>query len=758
MPQRFKGQPARATGPPPRAGTGSGRTAPAGQPVVRPPPGWVTALTCLLLALAVWAVFGQTLHYGFVNYDDNRFVFENSAITQGLSLRGVVSAFTHSNADEWYPLTSLSHMADWQLYGRNAGGHHLTNVLLHAATAILLFLALRSLTGAFWRSAFVAGVFALHPLRVESVAWVTERKDVLSGLFFVLTLWAYARYAKGRMQKAVISNQLSVISNQSDGSRNTQHATGATFRSAVPSSTFDVRLSPPSLFYLLALLFFALGLLSKTMLVTVPFVLLLLDYWPLHRLELSTLNSQLSTLKRLLIEKIPFLLLSVAAGVATILAQERAILLAQDLGLLSRIGNALVAYAVYVGQMLYPAGLAVLYPHPGNHLSVWTIGLCGAVLSLITAGVWRWRRQRPYLLVGWLWYLGMLLPVIGILQVGIQARADRYTYLPHLGLYLMAAWGAVDWAGAARGRRVALATAAVLILTGLLVLARVQTRYWRDSISLWTHTLACTSGNFVAHYNLGSALVAQGNLDAAIPHCERAIQLNPAYVEAHNNLGLALAHYGKWNEAIAHYERAIQLNPDSAAAHHNLGLSLTQQGRLAEAVPHYERALQLNPDYAEAHNNLGLALARQEKLAEAIPHYERALQLSPDAAEAHCNLGAALAAQGKLAEAVPHYERALQLNPDYAQAHSDFGVVLARQGRLSEAVPQLERALQLNPDAAEAHYNLGTALVAQGKSDAALQHFQQALTLATAQNNSALVEAVRAQIQSHQSPAPQPNN
>ena len=625
-------------------------------------------------------VFGQTLHHEFVNYDDDRYVYENSTVTQGLSRSGIAWAFTHSHGDNWHPLTSLSHMLDCQIYGLNPGGHHLTNVLLHAATAILLFLVLRNLTRAFWPSAFVAAVFAIHPLRVESVAWVAERKDVLSGLFFVLTIGAYARYAKFKVQ----------------------------------SSKLKVDFAK---WYVLALLFFALGLMSKPMVVTLPFVLLLLDYWPLGRMRWGSPTVAESkrleerpdppTFRRLMIEKIPFLLLSAASCVATILAQESAIRSVQNLSFLSRIGNALVACAVYVGQMLYPSGLAVLYPHPGNQLSVWTVGLCGVVLILLSVGVVRWQRKRPYLLVGWLWYLGMLVPVIGFLQVGSHAWADRYTYLPHLGLYIMVAWGAMDLYEAWHGRRVVLPAAAAMILTGLLVLSHVQTRYWRDSVSLWTHTLACTSENFFAHNNLGNALAERGKLNAAIPHYARALQLKPDYAEAHINLGVALAQLGKWNAAVPEFERALELKPDSAEAHSNLGVALAQQGKWDAAVPHYERAIELKPDSAEAHNNLGLALAKQGKWHEAIPYYERALQLKPDYAEAGFNLAWLLATCSEAqfrnpAEALRRAQRARELtqsrSPEVLDAQA---AAQAAGGDFAGAVVTAQQALALATEAAQ---------------------------------------------------------
>ena len=507
---------------------------------------------------------------------------------------------------------------------------------LHATTAILLLLVLRILTGAFWPSAFVAAVFAIHPLRVESVAWIAERKDVLSGLFFVLTLGAYARYVRRLEAPGEVSTSRS----------------GSSVRRSLASGD-----------YWLALLLFTLGLLSKPMLVTVPFVLLLLDYWPLGRMlnaecRMPHHASQLKppaprvalhTLLLLLVEKLPFLALSAASCVATLLAQQHLIAGGQQLqiGFLWRVANAVVAGAVYIRQMLYPAGLAAVYPHQGNQLPLVTVGVCAAVLSLITAGAVWWRGKRPYVLVGWLWYLGMLVPVIGLVQVGNQGWADRYTYLPQLGLYVIVAWGARELCGEGRGRRIVLPAAASLVLTALLIVARVQTRYWRDSVSLWTHTLACTSVNCYAWNNLGAALSQQGKWPEAVPCFERALQINPDSAEVHNNLGIALSRQEKWDEAIQHYQRAVQLAPDYVAAVCNLGFALGKQGRWNEAVRCFERAVEFYPDSAESHNCLGVALGQQKRWSEAIAHFERALQLDPYHAQARSNLGLALGQQAQ---------------------------------------------------------------------------------------------------------------
>jgi hypothetical protein len=485
---------------------------------------------CVFLLGAIWLVFGQTLGHEFVNYDDDQYVYNNPQVIQGLNLKGIEWAFTHSVMANWHPLTMLSHMLDCQLYGLNAGGHHLTSLLLHAATAILLFLVLREMTGALWRSAFVAAVFAIHPLRVESVAWVAERKDVLSGLFFMLTLGAYVRYVEKSKVQPVAPKP----------------GAGGSPKSKI--------------YYGLTLLSFVLGLMCKPMLVTVPFVLLLLDYWPLNRL--GTPANCFSFSWKLIVEKIPFIVLSIAACLVTLLIQH------QDTGvsLSERISNALVSYAAYCGQMFYPAGLAVLYPYPNDGWPVRKIILSLLLLVAISAVAFCWRRKRPYFLMGWLWYLGMLVPVIGlVLQVGAQSRADRYTYLPQIGLYVLLTWTVVELTAFWRSRHRVLGGGALAVLAILIICARDQTACWRDSRSLWTHTLACTSGNSVADNNLAWLLGTLAPAEGGDP--VRALTLARQACELTGNsdansldtLAVAYAANGRFNDAIATTEKAITL-------------------------------------------------------------------------------------------------------------------------------------------------------------------------------------------------------
>ncbi len=586
---------------------------------------WLVPGVCFFLAAIIWVVFGQTLGHEFVNYDDDFYVYDNPAVTRGLNLKGVEWAFTHRVCANWHPLTMLTHMLDCQLYGLNAGGHHLTNVLLHTASVILLFLVLRRMTGFLWRSAFVAAVFAIHPLRVESVAWVAERKDVLSGLFFMLTLWAYTRYGQGRS------------SVERRGSS-----------AGTSSLALDPR--PSTLSYYLVLVFFALGLLCKPMLVTVPFVLLLLDYWPLGRVTSGEWQvtrfripvPQLSTLNQLLLEKLPLFGLAVVSCVVTIVAQHEAIQSFERFSLPVRLGNAVISYVAYLGQMFWPTGLAVLYPFTARDIGFLAVVLSLVLLAGISAGVFILCRRRPYFLTGWLWYLIMLVPVIGIVQVGAQARADRYTYLPQIGLYVWLTWAAAEGCAGRRYRRVVLGGLATGILAALMFCARAQTPYWRNSETLWTQTLACTSDNAIGHNNFGNALLKAGHEDEAIAHFQTALEINPDFAEAHNNLGNFLFQKGNVDEAIVRYQRALEINPDYAVAHYNLGNALIKKGSLDEAIAHLQKALQINPDYAEAHNNLGYALIQKRIVDEAIAHFQMALQIKPDYADARNNLSNAL--------------------------------------------------------------------------------------------------------------------
>jgi protein O-mannosyl-transferase len=638
---------------------------------------WGVPAVCLVLAVMTFAVFGQTLQHEFVAYDDDVYVYDNPMVSQGLTFKGIVWAFHSIHAYNWHPLTWISHMLDCQFYGLHPGGHHFTNVLLHTATAIALFLVLRQMTGAFWRSAFVAAVFAIHPLRVESVAWVAERKDVLSGLFFMLTLGAYVRFAR------------------------------------LPWSWSS---------YALVLFLFAMGLMCKPMLVTLPLVLLLLDYWPLQRVQARKLSG-------LILEKVPLLALSAASCVATLLAQKGAIHSSGSFALSSRIGNVLATCMIYLRQMFWPAGLAVPYPYPKDGLPLWEVALAATLLAGLSAAAFWQRRKQPWLLTGWLWYLVMLLPVVGIIQVSKQAHADRYTYLPQIGIYVALTWLAAEWNAKLQLGRLVIGCLMTAVLAALMVCAGKQTAYWRDSETLWTHTLRCTTDNFVAHSNLGDALMEKDKLEAAVTQFKASLQIYPNYAEAHNNLGFALCKMGKTDEAISQYQTSLELAPAFALAHNNLGTALRQKGKMTDAIAQYQVALQLSPDYAAACVNMGDALLQMGRVDEAIPCFQRALQIAPAFALAHNNLGIALMQKGSVDDAIAEYQNALQTGPPNADTHYNLGVAFLQRGRVDEARALFQEALQIKPDYAEAHYNLGIVLSQKWELAEAIAQYQKALEI-----------------------------
>jgi tetratricopeptide (TPR) repeat protein len=669
---------------------------------------WRAPAVCLALAAITFGVFGQTLNHEFVNFDDNDYVYENPVVAQGLTFRGIVWAFTHVHSANWHPLTWLSHMLDCQLYGLHPGGHHLTNVLLHTATVIVLFLVLRQMTGALWRSACVAALFAIHPLRVESVAWVAERKDVLSGLFFMLTIGAYVRYARRPWSLAR---------------------------------------------YGLVMLLFAMGLMCKPMLVTLPVVLLLLDYWPLQRAGPGKLSG-------LALEKLPLFALSAASCVVTFLAQNKAIQSTGSFSLPLRLGNALAASMSYLGQIVYPAGLAAFYPYPLHGPPAWEVTLAGLLLAGFSIVAWRERRKQPWLLMGWLWYLVMLLPVAGIIQVGVQAHADRYTYLPQIGVYTAVTWLAAEWGAKWRMGRAALGGLMTAMLAVLMVCAWKQTAYWQDSETLWIHALGCTTGNGVAHNNLGTTLDVKGEMDEAIDQFQIALQINPDYAEFHNNFGHALREKGRVNEAIAQYQEALQLYPGYAEAQFNLGNALGQNGRLDDAITHYEKALQIKPDYADAQFNLGNALLQKGRADEAVAHFQRALEINPNKAGIHLNLGLCFYRLGRMDEAISQYEKALQIEPADSAVQNDLAWLLATssEASLRNGARAVELAQQANNLAGGKNpiilHTVAAAYAEAGRFSEAVETAQRALHLAEAQSNTVLTGQLQSEMKLYQAGSP----
>jgi tetratricopeptide (TPR) repeat protein len=687
-------------------------------------PGLPVWLMAGLLVLVTMALYWPATRCDFVGVDDTNFVTENPHVQRGLDWEGVRWAFCNTEqAAYWGPLVWLSHMLAWEVFGRNVWGHHLINVLLHATNTALVFLVFRRLTRARWQSLMVAALFGLHPLRVESVVWVAERKDVLSGFFGLLALLAYTRYAKERRRSAECSIRGSPAINYQ-------------------RSTF---------FYLLGLFLFALGLLSKPMLVTWPFVMLLLDYWPLGRLEPSPPNSRFSALLRLVTEKIPFFALAAAASILTFVVQQHVGTLptVESMPLGARVENVLISYSRYLGKIFWPTELAVFYPLPEK----WPlrIVLLAGGLILGTSGLfWVQRRRFPDLLTGWLWYCGTLIPVIGLVQAGNQAMADRYTYLPSLGVLGFAVWGAYGLTGGWRHQVMALSVAGCGASVLCVALTRQQIDYWKDSETLFRHALAVTEQNFLARNNLGVVLDHQGQSDEAIRQFQEALRLRPDYAVAHYNLGAALVKKGKREEAIGQFQEALRLKPDYADAHYNLGTVFYQQGRTDQAIRQFQEAIRLRPDHALAHNNLGYALCDQGQSDEAIRQYQEALRLKPGYAESHYNLGTTFYRQGRVGEAISQYQEAIRLKPDYAEAHNNLGTAFYQQRRVGDAIHQYQEALRLKPDYAEAHSNLGIALGMNGQIDQAIRHFAEALRLkpdyADARKNLDVMLATRARV------------
>lgn len=730
---------------------------------------------CLFLALSTLVLYWPVTSHEFVNYDDTDYVTQNARAQAGLNAKSVAWSWTSEVARNWHPVTMWSHMLDCQFFGMKAGWHHLTSLLLHVANTLLLFLLLKGLTGSTWRSAWVAALFAFHPLHVESVAWVAERKDVLSALFFLLTIWAYARYA-----------------GKSEGNRTASPVTRSPI-SHLRSSTF----------YSLSLVCFALGLMSKPMLVTLPFVLLLLDFWPLGRFgkgprpregerprELKHLPKSAEASARakaraperppfkeglgaclpLLIEKLPFFLLSAASSVITFRVQQSggAMLDVNNFPLSARIANALMSYSRYLGKMVWPGHLAPLYlrkaPWPA-----WQVGLAALFLVGISVIALRFARRRPYLAVGWFWYLGTLVPVIGLVQVGMQSMADRYTYIPLIGIFIVLAWGGWDVVNAgSRIHESGLAPVAVsagvagLVLAACAMVTRAQLPYWQNSERLFQRMISVTEGNYMAHYNLGNLYGRQGKLDEAVRQYEAALRAEPNYADAQNNLGTVLLRQGHFDEAIAHhaaaarirpeylycfnlanalasggrsaeatarYQQALQLDPDSSAAHHNLGLVLQAQGRNEEAMAEFRAALKLQPDYESAEHNLANRLADAGRMDEATAHYLAAIRLDPAHAENYNGLGICHAMQGRLPEAERQFREAVRLKPDHAGAQSNLANALGAQNKPAEAIPHYRKALQIAPNDFQTHYNLALTLARQGQRTEAKVHLTEALRL-----------------------------
>lgn len=635
------------------------------------------------LLAATLAVYYPVLGHEFVNYDDDLYITRNAALRAGLSGEGLRWALTTAHGANWFPLTWLSWLADYEVFGVRAAGFLSTNVLLHVLSAVALFLALSRVTGKRGRSAFVAAVFALHPLHVESVAWASARKDVLSGVFFMLVLTAYAGYARARS----LVRYLAVA--------------GA----------------------------LALGLMAKPMLVTAPFVLLLLDLWPLGRLQDASGRLSAPRVRRAVVEKVPLLALAAASAVVTYLVQRAggAVEAGEVFSWPARLANAVVSYVAYLRQTFWPVGLAVFYPHPGDSLSAATALGALALLTLVTVALVRGWRARPELAVGWLWYLGTLVPVIGLVQVGQQARADRYTYLPLVGLAVVVAWGLCG--PLARLGRYVPAAIGGAVLVALAVVAAAQVRVWRDSRALFEHALRVTGENAVARLNLGLALLDDGRMGEAEGHLREAVRLHPGSAEGRGALAEVRARQGRAQDARAEFTAALRLDPGLSRVHNGYGRFLAEQGEPGQAMVHLREAVALDPAYAEPYNNLGAIRLAQGAAAEALEYFRKAVALEPAYAEAHANWGRALLLRGEAREAAERFRIASGLRPQDAELLRSWGLALARAGDLENAVARLREALARQPDDGLAHAGLALALANRDRLAEALPHFERAAAL-----------------------------
>jgi tetratricopeptide (TPR) repeat protein len=626
---------------------------------------WLGAAVIIALVLGTVALYSPVRTFEFLNFDDTSYVTENPKVLRGISWRMLTWAVSSREASNWHPLTWLSHALDCQLFGQNAGAHHLVSLALHAANAVLLLLVLRRLTGSLWRSALVAALFAWHPLHVESVAWVAERKDVLSAFFGLLTLWAYTNYCDGKREPLPNSKSEPPI----PGGSRIPH----------PASRSQLH------YYILALLFFTLGLMSKPMLVTFPCLLLLLDYWPLRRLQFDHAAAQGSIpmvqgqrLKNLCVEKLPFFALAAVSSIVTYWAQELggSVATAENLPIHFRVTNALIAYATYLGKMLWPADLACFYPlHP--NWPVWQIGLSAGVLLGVSAFVFRSWRRAPYLVVGWLWFLGMLVPVIGLVQVGTQALADRYAYLPLIGVFIALVWGTGELLTGWHVPKPVMAAIAGLTLLICAASTHFQLRYWKNSEALFSRAVAVSPQAAICHLNLGNARLVKGRCEEAIPEFQTALRLSPTYALAHVNWGNALRLQGNLEGALGHFAEALLLQTNYPEVHYVCGNILTLQGHFPEAEAHYLQALSQKKEYPQVYNNLGNLYELEGHADLAFSKYNQAVALDPDFAEGHYYLGGALARQKKLEEAVAHFTAAVKLDPNYALALNDLAWILA---------------------------------------------------------------------------------
>ena len=622
-------------------------------------------LMSFALVVGTCAIYSAVRRYGFGSLDDSLYITNNPNVLAGWTWQSVWWAFTTDLAGYWVPLTWLSHIIDAQLFGYNAGPQHVINVLLHLLNTLLLFSILRRTTKELWQSFLVAGLFAVHPLHVESVAWIAERKDVLSTMFALFSVSAYINYVRDRSLKH----------------------------------------------YIVTAALFALALLSKPSVVTLPFVFLLLDFWPLARVRLEC--GQIRVWRKLALEKVPLLGLAVVASVLTLSfhSSKNGLTSLSQIPLGIRLGNAIFSYVAYLRDTLWPANLAAFYPY--EPVSAWQVGGAGLILVTVTVLVLYRAKKNPYLCFGWFWYLGTLFPMIGIVQAGMQARADRFTYLALTGVFIAVVWGIADAAGRWRYHRETFAIAGVLAIAAFTVAAHRQVGYWQSRSTLWEHALDSSADSHIARNVLGLSLMEQGKIDEAIINYRKALEFYPAYADTHNNLAIALARLGNLNEAEAEFREAIRLGNPRSDSFRNLGLALARQGRYEEALEQYSEALRMDPKDVASVTNSGDVLVQQGNVQEAVLRYSEALRIQPRFALAQNNLAFALASLRRYDEAILHYREALRIQPKMPEALNGLGVAFAQQGRYDDAAAQLTELLRINPNYPGARENLNQILSLQ---------------------------------------------
>jgi len=658
-------------------------------------------LILFFLTAVTVALFWPVIKCDFVNYDDDIYITDNKHIT-AITWQNIKWAFTSGYASNWHPLTWLSHMLDFHLYGLDPAGHHVTNIILHTANTLLLFILLNLAAKKLWLSFFVAALFGWHPLHVESVAWVSERKDVLSTFFGLLAMIFYVKYVK----------------NSEFSSQNSEWE---------KDKSLEICRKPSSAgYWLLTTVFYLLSLLSKPMLVTMPFVLLLLDYWPLDRFRTKHIS-------RLIYEKIPLFALSLGSSIVTFIVQKRggAVSSIKVIDLSSRLGNAIISYTNYVIKMLWPCRLAGFYPHLGERLSNFEVVIAAAVFITAVVLVWRQVPKRKYLLTGFLWYIGTLVPVIGIVQVGLQSMADRYTYVPLIGLFIIIVFGIDEFISCRKAVKAVSIAFVIVVLSSAIVCTHLGLKYWQNDTMLFERILDVSRADYFIHsnfpYSIRYMFSSADRINGMIKNCGRPVELNPNEAAIHSNYASILNGEHRPAEAVEHFKISLQLNPKIAEVYSNFGNALADAGRVDEAIENYNKALQLKPDFAEGHYNLANALRKKERLTEAVEHYRRALTLRPDNSDACQNLGVALAGLNRLDDAVECYRKAIELRPDSIIAHGNLGLTLARLGMTEDALQECRIVLNTSPDDVEMRCNAGVLLERLGRKDEAISEYRLAL-------------------------------